>query len=91
MGKREKKRNSKLTGPGGDFGPVGRGRAASWSNGPRRPPRSGDDAADAVGAGPRAREGKGRRRQGGGGGRSVSRGEPVAGEPDGSSSPVVRF
>ena len=48
----------------GDFGPVGRGRAASWPIGPRRPTRSRDGAADAVGVGPRAREGKGRRRQG---------------------------
>jgi hypothetical protein len=43
-----------------------------------------------MGAGPRAREGKGRRRQGR---RRAVRGggEPVAGEPDSGSSPVVRF
>jgi hypothetical protein len=63
MGKRKKKRDSRLTGPGG-FWPVGRGRAASRPIGPRRPTRSGDGAADTMGVGPRAREGRGRRRLG---------------------------
>jgi hypothetical protein len=63
-GKRKKKRNSKLTGSGGNFGPVGRGRAASRPVGPRRPTRSGDGAADAMDVGPRAREAKGRRHRG---------------------------
>jgi hypothetical protein len=58
--------------------------------GPDGPRGAGDGAADAVGTGPRAREGEGRRRQGG---RRAVRdgGEPVTGEPDDGSSPVVRF
>jgi hypothetical protein len=56
---KEKENEFQANWAGGDFGPVGRGRAASRPNGPRRPTRSGDGAADAVGAGPRAREGRG--------------------------------
>jgi hypothetical protein len=40
--------------------------------GPVGPRGAGDDATDAVGAGPRAREGEGRRRQGGVGERSAA-------------------
>jgi hypothetical protein len=43
----------------GDFGPAERGRTAPRQNGPRQPMRRGDGAADAVGAGPRARERRG--------------------------------
>jgi hypothetical protein len=57
--KRKRKGFSLLAGPGGDFGPAGRGRAASWPNGPRRPTRRGDGAMDAVGVGPRTRERRG--------------------------------
>jgi hypothetical protein len=56
MGKGKKKRNSRLTGPRGDFSLVGRGRAQPRPIGPRRPTRSRDGVADAVGAGPLARE-----------------------------------
>jgi hypothetical protein len=51
----------------GDFGPAERGRAAPRQNGPRRPTRRGDGAADAVGACPRARERRGLSHQRGGG------------------------
>jgi hypothetical protein len=70
-GKRKKKRNSRLTGPGG-FRP-GRARAhgvaAKWAQSAHE---EGDGATDTVGVGPRAREGEGRRRQGGGGERSAA-------------------
>jgi hypothetical protein len=58
---------------------------------PSRPTRSRDGAADAVGAGPRAKERKGETASGGRGGAVRGGGEPVVGEPDGDSSPVVRF
>jgi hypothetical protein len=86
---KEKEKGFQANWAGGDFGPAG--CAASWPIGPRRPTRSGDGAADAVGAGPSAREGKGRQRQGGRSRAVRSGGEPVAGEPDGGSSPVVWF
>jgi hypothetical protein len=57
--KGKRKGFSLLAGPGGDFGPAGRGRAAPRQNRPRRPTRRGDGAADAVGVGPRARERRG--------------------------------
>jgi hypothetical protein len=89
-GKRKKKRNSRLTGPGGISAWSGAGVRRRGQMGPYDPRGAGDGAVDGVGAGPRAREGEGRRRQGGR--RAVcGGGEPVAGEPDGGSSPVVRF
>jgi hypothetical protein len=69
---KKKEKEFQVNRAGGDFGLVGRGRVASRPNGPIRPTRSGDGAADAVGTGPRAREGEGRRRQGGGGERSAA-------------------
>jgi hypothetical protein len=42
-----------------DFDPAGRGRAASQSNGPKRPTRRKDGATDAVGMGPHAKERRG--------------------------------
>jgi hypothetical protein len=89
-GKRKKKRNSQLAGPGGDFGPAERRRVLARGRWPSRPTRSGDGTADAVGAGPCARERKGETTSGG---RRAVRGggEPIAGDPDGGSSPVVRF
>ena len=57
---------------GGGFGPDERWRVAPRQNGPRRPTRRGDGAADTVGAGPRARERRGVRRQEGGGERSTA-------------------
>jgi hypothetical protein len=52
---------------------------------------SGDGVADTVGAGLRAREGRGDGVRGGGGGGGRGGGEPVASEPDDGSSPMVRF
>jgi hypothetical protein len=57
---------------GGDFGPDERGRVAPRQNGPRRPTRRGDGAADTVGAGPRDRE----RRRGGNSVRGEEEGSP---------------
>ena len=91
MGKRKKEKGFQANWAGRDFGPVGRGRAASRPIGPKRPTRSGDGEADAMGAGPRTREGRGDGVRGGGRRAVRSGGEPVAGEPDGGSSPVVRF
>jgi hypothetical protein len=55
MEKRKKKRNSLLTGPGGDFGPASKG-ARARAGGPAGPRRSGTAQAGAVGVGPRASE-----------------------------------
>jgi hypothetical protein len=90
MGKGKRKRNSRLTGPRGISAWSGAGAWHRGQMGPYDPRGAGDGAADAVGAGPRAREGggdgiRGRRRA------VRSGGEPVVGEPDGGSSPVVRF
>jgi hypothetical protein len=74
MGKRKKKRDSRLTGPGGGFWPGrarARGVAANWAQ-TAHEERWRDSASDVVGTGPRAREGRGRRRQGRGGGRSIA-------------------
>jgi hypothetical protein len=66
MGKGKRKRNSRLTGPGGIPAWSGAGARRRSQMGPVSPRGAEDGAADAVGVGPRAREGEGRRRQGGG-------------------------
>jgi hypothetical protein len=71
-GKRKKKRNSRLTGPGGISAWSVAGAWRRGQMGPVGPRGAGDGTADAVGAGPRAREGEGRRCQGGGGERSAA-------------------
>ena len=55
-GKRKKKRNSRLTGPGGILAWSGAGARDRGQLGPDGPRGAGDGAADAVGAGPCARE-----------------------------------
>jgi hypothetical protein len=62
---KEKKRNSRLTGPGGNFGPVGRGRAASRPNGPTQPTRSGGRRGRCRGRGSTRQRGKGETASGG--------------------------
>jgi hypothetical protein len=62
MGKGKKKRNSRLTGPGGISAWSGAGARCRGQMGPVGPRGVGDGAADAVVAGPRAREVEGRRR-----------------------------
>jgi hypothetical protein len=81
MGKGKRKRNSRLTGPGGIPAWSGAGARRRSQMGPVSPRGAEDGAADAVGVGPRAREGEGRRRQGGGE-------RSATGE---NRSPVVRF
>jgi hypothetical protein len=55
-GKRKKKRNSRLTRPGGISAWSGAGARRRGQFGPDGPRGAGDGAANAVGAGPRARE-----------------------------------
>jgi hypothetical protein len=87
---KEKEKEFSASWAGGDFGLAQRRRARARGRRPSRPTRSVYGAADAVGAGPHARERKGETTLGGeeAGPRWK---EPVAGDPDGGSSPVVRF
>jgi hypothetical protein len=90
-GEKKKEKSSQLAGPGREISAQPSAGAAPRPNGPRRPTKRGD------GAGGRRRRGPTRQREEGGNGvrgrRVVSprRGEPVAGEPNGGSSPMVWF
>jgi hypothetical protein len=88
---KEKEKEFQVNRAGGDFGLVGRGHAASRSNGPRRPMRSRGRHGRRHGSGPTRQRGRGETASGGRRRAVRGGGEPVAGEPDGSSSPVVRF
>jgi hypothetical protein len=87
---KEKEKEFSASWVGGNFGPAERGRARG-AGGP-----AGLQGAGTARRTPWARahapeRGKGRQHQGGGGGAVCGGGEPVAGEPDGGSSPVARF
>jgi hypothetical protein len=90
MGK-EKEKEFQVNWAGGISAWLGAGARRRGQMGPYGPRGAGDGTADAVGAGPRSREGEERQRQGGRRRAVRGGGEPVAGEPDGGSSPVVRF
>jgi hypothetical protein len=88
---KKKENDFQVNRAGGDFGLVGHGRAASWPNGPIRPTRSGGRRDGRRGSGPTHQKGRGETASGGRRRAVRDGGEPVAGEPDGGSSPVVRF
>ena len=88
---KEKEKEFQVNRVRGDFGLVRRGRAASWPNGPSRPTRSGGRRDGHRGRGPTRQRGRGETASGGSRRAVRGGGELVAGEPDGGSSPVVRF
>jgi hypothetical protein len=71
MGK-EKEKEFQVNRAGGISAWSSAGARRRGQMGPYSPRGAGDGAADAVGVGPHAREGEGRRRQGGGGERSAA-------------------
>jgi hypothetical protein len=89
--KKEKEKEFQVNRAGGDFGLVSRGRVASRPNGPSRPTRSGGRHGGRRGRGPTRQRGRGETVSGGRRRAVRGGGEPIAGEPDGGSSPVVRF
>jgi hypothetical protein len=88
---KEKEKEFQVNRVGGDFGLVGSGHAASWPNGPSRPTRSEGRCGGHRGHGPTRQKGRGETASGGRRRAVCGRGEPVAGEPNDGSSPVVLF